>query len=259
MQSHYWVPILGAAARILDVFYESDSDLTLHQVSTAAKVGKTSAFRILYTLDKLGYVEKVPGSGHYRLGLRIAAAAQKAIASGNLLQIAHPYLKKLRDEFQETINLAAMERSRIVYLEILESPHPFRLAETVGAYIPWHSTALGKSIAAFLPEDQVKAALTRAPLRRSTPNTITSVRKFIEILAEVRHQGYSVDHEESVLGATCVAAPIFDGGDGVLGAVSLSGPTPRVQDKQKRVVAALRKAAATISRSFEHARTNRDS
>ena len=59
-RSSYWVPILGSAMRILDVFYEADADLTLHEISAKAKVGKTSAFRILFTLDNVGYVEKDP-------------------------------------------------------------------------------------------------------------------------------------------------------------------------------------------------------
>src|ERR1700744_3765936 len=53
-RSNYWVPILGSAMRILDVFYDADSDLTLHEISAKAKVGKTSAFRILFTLDSVG-------------------------------------------------------------------------------------------------------------------------------------------------------------------------------------------------------------
>lgn len=254
-QSGYWVPILGSAIRILDAFYESDSDLSLHDVCAAAKVGKTSAFRILYTLDKLGYVERDASSRRYRLGLRIAAAARKVLAGGNLVRIARPHLSRLRREFQETINLAALERNQIVYLEILESPYPFRMAETVGAHVPWHSTALGKSIAAHLPEDQVKTILVRAPMKRLTPNTITTVGKFLEALAAVREQGYGLDQEEAVLGATCIAAPIFDGSDGIIGALSLSGPTPRVRGKQDRIANALKIAASAISHSLGKGRT----
>jgi len=248
--SNYWVPILGSAIKILEIFYGAESDLTLHQVSAKAKVGKTSAFRILYTLDKLGYVEKDPVTGKYHLGLRIVAAARKTLAGGNLVQVARPHLKKLRDEFDETVNLAVLQKDEIVYVEILESPHPFRMTDTIGARIPWHSTALGKSIAAFLPEERVRAVLKQSPLKRFTGKTITSTREYAEVLIKVRDQGYSVDAEESELGATCIAAPIFGYENAVLGAVSLSGPTPRVQDKQNRVANSLKGVAASISRSL---------
>ena len=113
-RSSYWVPILGSAIKILEVFYGAESDLSLHQVSAKAKVGKTSTFRILYTLDKVGYVEKDPATGRYRLGLKIIAAARKALAGGNLVLVARPYMKKLRDELDETVNLAVLQKEEIV-------------------------------------------------------------------------------------------------------------------------------------------------
>lgn len=88
--SNYLVPILGSALKILDVFYEAESDLTLHEISAKANVGKTSAFRILYTLDKFGYVEKDHASGKYHLGFGIISAARKTLASRNLVQVAGP-------------------------------------------------------------------------------------------------------------------------------------------------------------------------
>jgi DNA-binding IclR family transcriptional regulator len=250
-RSSYWVPILGSAIKILEVFYGADSDLTLHQVSAKAKVGKTSTFRILYTLDKVGYVEKDSDTGRYRLGVKIIAAARKALVGSNLVVVARPYMKKLRDEFDETVNLAVLQKGEIVYLEILESPHPFRMTDSIGARIPWHSTALGKCIAAFLPESRVRSVLKQSAFKRFTANTITSTREYMEVLTKVRHLGYSLDAEESELGATCIAAPIFACEDEVVGAVSLSGPTPRIQDKQNKVAHALKVVAAAISHSLE--------
>jgi DNA-binding IclR family transcriptional regulator len=249
-RSNYWVPILGSAIGILEVFYESESDLTLHQISAKAKVGKTSAFRILYTLDKLGYVEKDQASGKYHLGLGIIAAARKTLVGGNLVQVARPHLKKLREEFDETINLAVLRKDEIVYLEIFESPHSFRMADTVGSRIPWHSTALGKSIAAFLPEERVKKALRHFSMKRLTPHTITTLREYLKVLARVRSQKYSLDVEESELGATCIASPIFDNDGDVIGAISLSGPSPRIQEKQNRIASALKAVSVAMSRSL---------
>jgi IclR family transcriptional regulator, acetate operon repressor len=258
-RSNYWVPILGSAIKILDVFYEADSDLTLHEITSKAKVGKTSAFRILYTLDKVGYVEKDAVTGKYRLGVGIVSAARKTLSAGNLIQIARPYLKKLRDEFGETTNLASLLKDEIVYLEIVESLHSFRMSDTVGSRVPWHSTALGKSIAAFLPEDRVKNLLKQSSMKRLTPHTITGLREYMEILSTVRIQGYSLDMEESELGATCVAAPIFGTEHAVVGALSISGPTPRIRDKQSKIIHSLRSVATTISRtlSADHVQNNR--
>ena len=256
-RSNYLVPILGSAMRILDVFYEADSDLTLHEISAKAKVGKTSAFRILFTLDSVGYVEKDPASGKYRLGLGIIEAARKTLAGRDLVQVARPHLKKLRDEFDETTNLAGLRDDKIVYLEIFESPHSFRMTDTVGSRVPWHSTALGKSIAAFLGQEKLKAVLKQSPRKRFTPHTIISVREYAKVLAKVKEQGYGVDNEESELGATCVASPIFSGDNIVVGALSVSGPTPRMRDKQNKITIALKEASAAISRSLSVDQTSR--
>lgn len=247
-RSSYWVPMLGSAIKILEVFYEAESDLTLREISEKAKVGKTSAFRILYTLEKVGYVEKDLVSGKYLLGKGIVAAARKTLAGGSLVEIARPYLKRLRDEFGETANLATLLRDDIVYLEIYESLHSFRMTDTVGSRVPWHSTGLGKSIAAYLPEDRVKTLLKQAPMKRLTPNTITGLREYLKVLAAVKEQGYAVDMEESELGATCIAAPIFGAEETIIGALSISGPTPRIQDKQNKITQSLKAAATAISR-----------
>lgn len=249
-RSNYWVPILGSAIKILNAFYEAESDLTLHEITSRTKVGKTSAFRILYTLDKVGYVEKDPVSGKYRLGVGIVSAARKTLSGDSLIRIARPYLKKLRDEFGETTNLASLLKDEIVYLEIVESPHSFRMSETVGSRVPWHSTALGKAIAAFLPEERVKVILKQSPMKRLTPHTITGLRKYMEVLATVRLEGYSLDMEESELGATCIAVPIFDVEHTVVGALSISGPTPRVRERQNKIINTLRVVANMISRTL---------
>ena len=88
------------------------------------------------------------------------------------------------------------------------------------------------------------------PLKRLTVNTITSTRELMLALEKVRNLGYSLDAEESELGATCVAVPIFGYEGQVVGALSLSGPTPRVRDKQNRIATALKAVAATVSESL---------
>jgi IclR family transcriptional regulator, acetate operon repressor len=248
--SSYWVPILGSAIKILELFYESESDLTLHEVSTKAIVGKTSAFRILYTLENVGYVEKDETNGKYRLGLGIVSAARKRIAGSSLVQVARPHLKRLRDGFEETINLATLHKNEIVYSEIFESGHSFRMTDSVGSRISWHSTALGKAIAAFLPEERVKAILQKSPMKKFTPNTITSQREYLKVLANVKAEGFGLDFEESELGATCIASPIFGAENAIVGALSVSGPTPRIQSKQTKIIQALKVASGAISESL---------
>ena len=247
-RSTYWVPMLGSALRILDAFYDSEVELSLHEVASIAKVGKTSAFRILFTLDKVGYVEKNPSNGKYHLGLKLISAARKTLSGGNLVQVARPYLLALRNEADETTNLAMLRKDEIIYLEIYESFHTFRMADTVGSRSPWHSTALGKVIAACLPADVVKAVLTNFRMKRFTANTICTPKDYLAALEKVRAQGYGLDNEENELGASCVAVAILNQEKALIGALSVSGPTPRIREKQNKIIAALRKTSTAISK-----------
>src|ERR1700730_17050650 len=114
----YWVPMVGSAIRILETFYGATAELSLAQIAALAKVGKTSAFRILFTLEKLEYVEKNLSNGKYRLGLKLISAARKTLVGGDLVQVTRPYLVEVRGEFDETANLAALRKEEIIYLEI---------------------------------------------------------------------------------------------------------------------------------------------
>ncbi len=250
MPSNYWVPMLGHAFRVLEAFQDADVELGLKGIAGRAMISRTSAFRILYTLEKLGYVTKDPVTGKYRLGLKIAEAARKALSGRKLVPLARPYLQQLNRQFGESVNLAVLQNGEIFYIEILESSHAFRMADTVGSRVPLHSTALGKAIAASLPEEDLRAMLARNRFTRFTPRTITSRRHYLKTLTEVRARGHSFDKEENERGASCVAVPILNSNQRAVAAISVSGPTPRIRAKQRQIVQALKKVSASISSSL---------
>ncbi len=112
-------------------------------------------------MGRLGYIHKDPVTEKYRLGLKFAEAARKATYDGRIVSLARPCLEQLRDQFDETVNLAVLQNGQIFYLEVMESRHRFRLTPPVGSRASVHSTALGKSIAAFLPPETLRAMLAR--------------------------------------------------------------------------------------------------
>ncbi len=250
MRLNYWVPMVGHAFRVLEAFQDADVELGLKEIAAHAMISRTSAFRILYTLDKLGYVSKDPATGKYRLGLKIIEAARKALSNRKLVPLARPYLHQLRDELGETINLAVLQNREIFYVDILESSHAFRMADTVGSRVPLHSTALGKAIGAFLPKEDLQAMLNHHKFARFTSRTITHRRQFLKTLAQARDRGYGLDSEENERGASCVAVPILNRHQRAVAAISVSGPTPRIRAKQRQIVQALKKVSASISNSL---------
>lgn len=243
----YWVPMVGNALRILEAFDDPGVELSLHEISSRTSVSKTSALRILVTMGKLGYVVRSQETGRYQLGLKVIEIARRLASGRNLVQIARPLLKNLHAQFNETVNLAVLRSMDIVYVEILESNQAFRMVTEVGSRVPLHSTALGKSVAAFLPPKKLQPLLEAVVFTRHTPRTITSRAQFLKELASVRQRGYSLDNEETEIGAFCIAAPIVSGQGEAVAAISLAGPTYRMRARWRSMVRELKKAAVSIS------------
>jgi len=125
------------------------------------------------------------------------------------------------------------------------------MAIDVGSRVPLHSTALGKSIAAFLPDETLARLLERCEWTRFTPHTFTSRKQFLEVLNQVRSQGYSLDSEETEQGACCVGVPILDQNHQSRAALSISGPAHRIRVKQKLLIWKIKAASAAISKGLK--------
>ncbi|MDR7481040.1 MAG: IclR family transcriptional regulator [Armatimonadota bacterium] len=243
----YAVAALERGLVILQTLAASEQPLGLGEVAVRARIPKATTFRLLATLVGQDFVERT-SAGAYRLGLRavqLAAAAAEGLA---LRRAAQPVLQRLHLLSHDTVNLGQWHNGAVVYVEVLPSPQPLRFVETPGSVAPLHSTALGKAVAAYLPQDLVGVAVRNAGLSRFTPHTLTSLPRLLEELRRVRARGYAIDRRETDANAACVAAPVFDA-QGVVGAISISGPASRMNSAHiARLVPALRAACAEVSR-----------
>ena len=244
--SRYWVPIIGHAIRTIEVFEDGATHLSLQEVSRRSGVSKSSTFRILHTLEELGYVARDPETRLYRLGLRILEIAHRVRASHSVVSVARPHMRRLQHRYLETVNLAAWQGKDIYYVEIMESNQPFRMTAVAGSRAPFHATAVGKAIASTLSAKRVGAVLSSERLQRFTENTITSRAAFAKVLATVRRRGYALDDEETEPGASCVAVPIFGAEEYATHALSVSGPTHRIRAQRQSIIHDLRQAALAI-------------
>lgn len=232
---------------ILDLLQERPDGVSLAHVAEVTGLPKSSAFRYLATLESRRYVERDPASGDFRLGLAFLRLQARRLDL--LIQRARPRLEALRDRFEETVNLGLLDGTRVIYLDIVESPKSMRLAARPGDRDHVHSTALGKAIAAGLPEDPVKAILTSSGMPALTPNTVTDAARFFDELALVRQRGYALDNGENEPDGRCVAVPIM--GSRFPAALSFSAPVSRFPLGQvEQVAAALREVADTLVDDF---------
>lgn len=215
--------------------------LTLKEVYQELGISKAQAFRYLQTLCAASFAEYDPGAGLYRLGIRSWELGNASIRYAKLLELAQPFMQDLRVRFNETVNLGTLNAGKVIYLGMVESSHSLRMHATIGSRDPVYTTALGKAMLAFYPED-TWADHVPEKLEPRTHRTITDKEKLWQELRITRERGYSLDEGENEIGACCVGAPLFDRHKQVVGAISLSAPSSRlqgdfIQDAAKAVMA----------------------
>ena len=250
-KANYWVPILGHAIRTLEVFDDADTRLSLREITTRVHISKSSAFRILFTLESLGYIRRDLETRKYCLGLRVLEIAKRVTGTRNVVHIARPYMRDLQSRFAETVNLVSLHSNDIYYAEIAESHQAFRMSADVGSHAPVHASAVGKTIAAFMPKKRLTALLAGKRFTRFTRNTLTTLRAFTAELAKVRRRGYAIDNEEVERGAFCVGVPLLNDQGQATHAISISGPAHRVQPQKEEIVRELLRVSAALSRELK--------
>lgn len=241
------VGVVGKVLRILEALDVSSEGLQLKDIAQRTSINKATAYRFLAHLENEGYLFR-DDAGAYLVGPKLARLGSGTSYHLTLRKIARPVLENLWRITKETVNLAVLDGHEVLYLDVLESPHTFRLVSEIGFRRPLHCTALGKVILANLPAEEKEELLLAAKLQRFTPHTLANSSKLKKDLLKVRNCGYSLDNEEAVLGSRCIGAPIFDVTGRVAAALSVSGPVTRVsKDKVQPLSRATMHAAEAVS------------
>ncbi len=247
------VGVLTKLLRVLEVLDAAPQGLQLRQVAQQTGINKSTAYRLLAHLESEAYLFR-DDEGAYIVGPRLARLGAGAAYHNTLRNVSRPVMQKLWTVTSETINLAIPEGLHVVYLDVMESPHSFRLVSEIGMRRPLHCTALGKAILAFSPSEEQEAALAAAKLERFGPKTITSAARVRRDLAKIAQQGFAVDDEEAGVGSRCVGAPIFDRSGKIAAAISVSGPIARVnRERMLQFGRAVRDSAREISAKLGYA------
>ena len=216
------------------------------EISGELGVHKSTAFRLVSTLESHRLVEQTSERGRYRLGVGVLRLAGATTARLDLVQEARPVCRQLAADTGETVNIAVLSESSALYLDQIAGSSALQPHNWVGQHIPLHATSNGKVLLSGLEDKRLGEVL--GTLARYTPLTITKKSKLREELAVVREQGYAVAVDELEEGLTAAAAPIRNAHGDVVASMSVSGPTFRLgTDRVDDVVPKLVAAAAEVS------------
>lgn len=245
----YMVPVVQGTFHILEELARG-GPLSLNEVTKRTALSKSTVFRILTTLSSLGYVVRDNSRSYYISHVMEDLVRTEALTEA-IRRTALPHMLELRNLFGETVNLGQVQLDKVMYLEVVPSEYALRLHERQGATVAIHASALGKVILAFSDQSFVSGLLS-AELPAFTANTITDPAFLIRQLKRIRRSGYALDKAEASPLATCVAAPILDGQQRAIAAISISGPASRFNPaKSPDVIKSLLKASADISKQIQ--------
>jgi IclR family transcriptional regulator, KDG regulon repressor len=222
-----------SALQLMKVFSVEETELGISALAKKLGVAKSTAHRLAVTLAAEGFLEQNQENGRYRLGLALFELGTLVRRRMDVSTLGLPLLGALRDTTQESVHLAMLAQTSIMYLYNLESSQAVGTKSYLGMRKPAFCTSEGRVLLAFSAPEQTLAVL-KEPMLPRTENTITDPKKIVQVLDEVRQSGYALDDEESEVGMRGLAAPVRDASGRVVAAVGLTAPMQRLTKKELR-------------------------
>lgn len=241
------VGVVSKVLRILEALNASPTGLQLKDIAEQTAINKSTAYRFLAHLEAERYLYR-DEFGAYMVGPKLVRLGSGISYQTTLRKISRPILQDLWKVTSETVNLGILDGQDVFYLDVIQSPHPFRMASHAGTWRPLYCTSMGKALTAFLSPEERDHVLSSLRFERFTPRTITHPGRLRKELEKIRKRGYALDDEEATLGARCVGAPVLLEGGRVAAAISVAGPTTRIaREKIPAFARAVLAAARAIS------------
>lgn len=240
---------------ILEYFTVEKPEWGVTELAAAIGSNKSTIYRFLADMAKLGIVQKNAKTEKYSLGLKLFELGNRVQLKSAFVDKTHPELVEVAKSITETVHLAILKNFQVFHLDKVESPQGLKLSSNIGTFGPAYCTALGKVLLAFLPknkqEQALKIILEEQKPKTYTPYTITHRPTLQKELNNIKTKGYAIDREEAEIGLICVGIPIFNQNNEVVASLSASGPANRFQEeKVSWYVATLQKGADAIQQKI---------
>ena len=236
------------AVALLNAIAASENGMSVTELSRSLGYGVSATYHLLNTLRQQEYLQQDAQTRRYNIGLGIFRLHALAQRQNTLPSIVQPYLDELSNVCGETSNLMVLQDEEAVYIAQSESSHMIKMFTQIGARVPYYCTGGGKVILAYLPDEVQGLYIKRARFIPFTKHTLSDKKSLERELKKIRRQGYSIDNEEREEGVTCIAAPVFNAAGTPIAAISVSGPTYRLEQRgQDKLIGYVLQSAKKLS------------
>lgn len=214
-------------------------------------IPKSSCTSLLATMVAGGFLDFDSATRKYHLGLRVWEAGAAYVRDHGVARLAQPHLETIRDELNETAQMAILDGIENLYIAKVEADHPLTLVSNVGTRLPAYATGLGKALLSGLDNEELERRFRNVEFRRFTSSTTSSLDELLRELEVIRRRGYATDNGEYTLGVVCVAAPVRNQAGEVVAAISVSVPEIRAgAAAQRAMVRVVTREVALVSAKF---------
>ncbi len=209
-RDRYIVPALERGLRLLRGFTREAPTMGLGEIAEANGLPRATAFRLIRTLEALGYLRRIDGTKTYRLGPAVLSLGFEYLASVDLPEIAGPALEGLRDRTGASAHLAIRDRDEIVYLYRIAGRSALTSSIRVGTRLAAHGSSMGRVLLADLPADELSSLYLGHEFRRYTDQTPANLDELRAILDDDAKRGYVLSRSYHERGVVSVAAAVRD-------------------------------------------------
>ncbi|WP_249019463.1 IclR family transcriptional regulator [Conexibacter sp. S30A1] len=224
----YFIQSLARGLRVLEAFESGRHELSQSEVAAAAGVTVPSALRIGYTLQSLGYLTRNPATRGYRLGPKVLALGRATLASMPLPRIADPLLRDLRDATGETVKMAVLQGTEMVYIVRYPSTMHPTTSVHVGSRLEACATSTGRAILAKLPPKRAREIVEHSRRVGHTARTQTDVEAVMRDIDRARADGFAINDQGTSMEHRSVGAAVLDASGEPIAAINISVSVSRV-------------------------------
>ena len=237
---------------VLRGFGAARRTMNLADIAQVAGISKSSAQRMVHTLEELGYVRKHPQSRRFQLTPKVMEIGYNYLAADILVDVANPYLAELNQLTGETVNLTEPDGVSMVFVARFAAPKFIPIHMPIGSRIPMYLSGGGRAYLSGLADEDVHAILNASEITAFTQYTLTDPAAIFERILTARIKGYATNKEEMFLGDMTLAAPIYGSNGTPVAAVHVVAPCSRwsMEEAEDKMSSAIIQCARAISTSI---------